>query len=154
MQQALPRKVNTELGIKSPAAKFYNLFATKLNCVQNLCERVPETKLQEGDWHVVGSVINWTYVIDGKVNTCDERIEAIDKHNKTIKYSLFGGDISRNFKTFTLILQVTDNIDGSGAAVKWTIEYEKLHEDNEPPHGWVDYLNKCTGDIDANLFKV
>ncbi|XP_057441424.1 MLP-like protein 34 [Lotus japonicus] len=153
----LAGKLSTEIGIKSPSVKFFNLFATQLHDVQNHCERVVQTKLHEGDWHGVGvgSVKHWTNVIDGKAITLEERIEAIDEEKKTIKHSIYGGDISPHYKTFTLILQVIDKNDGGDAVdvVKWTIEYEKLDEDIEPPHGWMEFLNKGTRDIDANLLK-
>lgn len=60
----LAGKLSTELGIKAPASKFYNLFATQLHEVQNHCERVHHTKLQQGeDWHHSDSVKHWKYVI-------------------------------------------------------------------------------------------
>lgn len=89
---------------------------------------------------------------DGEVHTCQETIESVDEENKTIKYNLFGGDVSKHYKTFKLILEAIDKNDG-GAAIKWTIEYEKINEDFEPPHGWMDYLNKSTKDIDGYLLK-
>lgn len=65
MAHAEARKLSTELGIKSSAAKFYNLLTTQLHEVQNLTGSVHETKLHEGecDWHAVGSLKHWTYVI-------------------------------------------------------------------------------------------
>ncbi|XP_057425268.1 MLP-like protein 34 [Lotus japonicus] len=150
----LAGKLSTEIGIKAPAAKFYDLFAKQLHDVQNHCERVHHTKLHEGeDWHEVGSALkHWTYVIDGEVHTCQERIESVDEENKTIKYSLFDGDIGQHYKTFLLTLQVIENKDGHDT-VKWTVEYEMHHEEKEPPHGWMEYVHKCTRDIDANLLK-
>jgi len=62
-------KLSTEIGIKTPADKFYNLFVTELHEVQNLCERVHHTKLHEGeDWHHTDSVKHWTYVIGNYVS--------------------------------------------------------------------------------------
>ena len=49
---------------------------------------------------------------------------------------------------------MTENNDhGGGASAKWTIEYEKLHEDIEPPNGYMEYFNKITRDVDAHLMK-
>lgn len=57
-------KLSTELGIKASSSKFYNLFASQLNDVQNLCENIHHTKLHQGeDWHGSDSVKHWTYVI-------------------------------------------------------------------------------------------
>ncbi|MGR2462573.1 hypothetical protein ACUX4R_27290 [Salmonella enterica] len=65
----LAGKLSTEIGIKAPAAKFYDLFAKQLHDVQNHCERVHHTKLHEGeDWHEVGSALkHWTYVIGNSI---------------------------------------------------------------------------------------
>ncbi|XP_057428193.1 kirola-like [Lotus japonicus] len=148
----LAGKLITEIELKSPAVKFYNLFAKQLHDAQKISDSVHETKVHEGDWHGIGSVKQWTYVVDGKVITCLERIEAIDEQNKTNKYTLFGGDVSSHYKKFTLIFQVIENNDGHDA-VKWTVEYEKLREDIEPPNGYMDYFNKLTRDVDAHLIK-
>jgi len=45
---------------------------------------------------------------DGKVTTCLESIESVDKENKTITYKLFGEDIDHRFKVFKLIFQAID----------------------------------------------
>ncbi|PNX56894.1 MLP-like protein, partial [Trifolium pratense] len=89
---------------------------------------------------------------DGKVHTCYESIEEVDEQNKKTIFKLFGGDIDEHYKVFKLILEVIDKSDGSAAA-KWTVEYEKINEDIDPPNGWMDYLSKCTRDIDAHLVK-
>ena len=89
--------------------------------------------------------------IDGKVHTCHESIE-VDEQNKKITFKLFGGDIDEHYKVFNLIIEVIDKGDGSGAA-KWTVEYEKINEDIDPPNGWMDLLGKVTREVDAHLVK-
>ncbi|KAL5061866.1 hypothetical protein RYX36_023603 [Vicia faba] len=149
----LSGRLITELGIKTPAERFYKLFAEEFHEVQVHCERVHHAKLHEGeDWHDTDTVKHWTYVIDGEVHTCYESIEEVDKQNKRNTWKLFGGDIDKHYKVFKLTLEVSDKADGSGV-VKWIIEYEKLNEDIDPPNGYMDYLNKCTRDIDAHLIK-
>jgi len=70
----------------------------------------------------------------------------------TISYKLFNGDIDRQFKFFKLIFQVIDKNSG-GAIIKWTIEYERVSEEVDPPYGYIEYLHKCTKDIDGHLVK-
>ncbi|KEH19275.1 putative START-like domain-containing protein [Medicago truncatula] len=148
----LAGKLITELGIKTPGEKFFQLFATQLHEVQNVVERCHHTKLHEGeDWHHSDSVKHWTYVMDGKVHTCNEQVEEVDEQNKKITFKLFGGDIE-NYKVFKLILEVLNKADGS-SAVRWTIDYEKNNEEVETPNGWMDYLSKGTRDIDGHLVK-
>ncbi|CAL5196485.1 unnamed protein product [Lathyrus oleraceus] len=149
----LTGKIITELGIKTPADKFFKLFATELHEVQNHCEGIHHTKLHEGeDWHHFDTVKHWTYVIDGEVHTCDESIEEVDEHNKKITWKVFGGDIDKQYKVFKLILEATDKADGTAVA-KWTVEYEKISEDINPPNGYIDLIFKITRDVDANLVK-
>ncbi|KAK2354334.1 hypothetical protein P8452_74732 [Trifolium repens] len=149
----LAGKLITELGIKTTAEKFFKLCSSEIHEMQNACERVHETKLHRGDdWHDTDKVLHWTYVIDGKVHTCYEIIEEVDEQNKKSTFKLFGGDIDEHYKVFKLIVEVIDKSDGS-ATVKWTIEYEKINEDIDPPNGWMDYLNQLTRDVDAHIIK-
>ncbi|XP_015936925.1 MLP-like protein 43 [Arachis duranensis] len=153
---ALTGKLSSEIGIRAPAAKFFHLLTKQLDHVQNVCERVHETKLHEGDdWHSVGgSVKHWTYVIDGKVTTCKETVESIDEQNLSASYKLFDGDVSKHYKVFKLSFQVSDKEKiNEGATVKWTIEYEKINDDVEAPYGYMEYFDKCTKDIGSHLVK-
>ncbi|KAK7260761.1 hypothetical protein RIF29_27058 [Crotalaria pallida] len=90
--------------------------------------------------------------LTGKVSTAKERIETIDESNKTITYIAFDGDIEKDYKVFKVIFQVAEKDDGSGT-VKWTIEYEKINENIEPPYGYLDCYTKITKDVDAHLLK-
>ncbi|CAJ2657170.1 unnamed protein product [Trifolium pratense] len=129
-------KLSTELGIKTSADKFFKLFASEIHELQNICGSVHETNLHE----------------DGKVQTCHESFEEIDEKNKKIVHKIFGPDIDKSYKIFKLIIEVFDKGDG-GATVKWTVEYEKINEDIDPPYGWLEYVGKCTRDIDAHFLK-
>ncbi|KAL5061877.1 hypothetical protein RYX36_023614 [Vicia faba] len=150
----LSGKLITELGIKTPAERFYKLFAEELHEAQVHCERVHHTKLHEGeDWHDTDTVKHWTYVIDGEVHTCYDSVEEVDEENKKNSWKLFGGDIGKHYKVFKLTLQVTDKADDGTAVAKWTVEYEKINDDIDPPNGWMDYISKCTRDVDGHLSK-
>jgi len=89
---------------------------------------------------------------DGKVTTCLEHIESVDKENKAITYKFFGEDIDPSFKVFKLTFQAIDKEQG-GAIIKWTIEYERVSEEVDPPYGYIEYFHKCTKDIDAHFVK-
>ena len=89
---------------------------------------------------------------DGKVSTCKESIEAIDEQNKSITFNLYDGDISQHYKFFKNTLQVIEKNDGSASA-KWTIEFEKINEDVETPYGYLEFLDKCSKDMDGHLLK-
>ncbi|XP_015936877.1 MLP-like protein 34 [Arachis duranensis] len=151
---ALSGKLSIEIVIHAPAGKFFNLVSKSIHDVQNICERVHHTKLHQGeDWHSIGdSVKHWTYVIDGKVTTCKETIESIDENNKTIKFNLFNGEISQQYKVLKLSIQEIDNSNGSVSA-KWTLEYEKINDNVEAPYGYMELFDKCTKEMDAHLLK-
>jgi len=60
----LSGKISTEIGVHATAAKLFNLLSKQLHQVQNITERVHETKLHHGeDWHHNESIKHWTYVI-------------------------------------------------------------------------------------------
>ncbi|ESW05488.1 hypothetical protein PHAVU_011G183500 [Phaseolus vulgaris] len=146
-------KISTEIGVHATAAKWFNLFATQLHHVQNLTDHIHGTRLHEGeDWHHHETVKHWTYVIDGKVVKAHEKIESLDEEKKTIFYKLFGEDIEHSFKVFKLIFQAIDK-ENHGVIIKWTIEYERLGEEVDPPYGYIEYFHKGTRDIDAHLLK-
>ncbi|CAI8607066.1 unnamed protein product [Vicia faba] len=149
----LAGKLTAELGIKTPADKFFKLYAKESHELQNHCERIHHAKLHEGeDWHDTDTVKHWTYVIDGEVHTCHESIEEVDEEKNKIIWKIFEGDIDKHYKDFKLILEVSDKADGT-AVVKWTIEYEKINEDINPPIAQMDFLCQNTRDADAKLGK-
>ncbi|RDX64233.1 MLP-like protein 31 [Mucuna pruriens] len=151
---ALSGKVETEIEIQAPAAKFYNIFRKQLHHIPNIStERVHGAKVHEGDWENVGSVKHWDFTIEGKKRSAKEKIESIDDDNKSITYSLFDGEISESYKSLRVTLQVIDK--ENGGVVKWTIEYEKLKENivAASPDSYLDFAAKVTKDIDAHLVK-
>ncbi|XP_057728259.1 MLP-like protein 43 isoform X2 [Arachis stenosperma] len=133
---ALNGKLSTEIVIHAPAGKFFNLVTKFLHDVQNICERVHHTKLHQ----------------DGKVTTCKETIESIDENNKTVKFNLFDGDISQQYKVLKVTAQEIDNSNGSVSA-KWTLEYEKINDNVEAPYGYLELYDKNTKEMDAHLLK-
>ncbi|XP_028767196.1 MLP-like protein 34 [Neltuma alba] len=150
---ALAGKLEAEVEVHSPAAKFFSLFVTQLHHVQNISDLVHETKVHQGDWHGVGSdsVKHWSYTIGDKVVNCKEHFEEIDHENKSLTFNLFDGDVGEKYKSLKAKLQVAEK--GSGALAKWTYEYEKLSPEVPPPQGYLDFATKVTKDIDAHLIK-
>ncbi|XP_057443933.1 MLP-like protein 43 [Lotus japonicus] len=142
--------VNGELGFFPSSSVLYN---NKLHDVQNITDAIHEGKLHHGeDWHESDSVKHWTYVIDGKVTTCKENIEVLDEEKKSMTFNLFEGDVEQHYKILKINLQVIDKDDG-GAIAKWSIEYEKVNENVEPPYGYLGYLTKLSKDTDDHILK-
>ncbi|RDX65988.1 MLP-like protein 31, partial [Mucuna pruriens] len=148
----LKGKVVTELGIRSPAAKFFNGYAKQLHNLPNIIGTVHDNKLHEGDWHDIGAIKSWTITTGGKVETFKESIEAIDEQKKSISFKVFDGEVSKDYKMFKIHFQVIDKEEG-GAVTVWTIEYEKMNEDIKPPYHFLDFITAATKDIDAHVQK-
>ncbi|XP_057443319.1 MLP-like protein 28 [Lotus japonicus] len=152
-QQTLSGKVETQIQIQAPAARFYNIFRKKLNHLPNMSTDVHGAKVHKGDWENVGSVKHWDYTIEGKKTCAKEKIEAIDDDNMLLTYSVFDGEISEGYKSFKVILQVIDT--ENGGLVKFTIEYEMLKENitASSPDTFLAFATKVTKDIDAHLVE-
>jgi len=60
---ALSGKVETEIEIQAPAAKFYNVFRKQLEQLPNISNGIHGARLHEGDWENVGSVKHWEYTV-------------------------------------------------------------------------------------------
>ncbi|KAK7273858.1 hypothetical protein RIF29_14922 [Crotalaria pallida] len=151
---ALSGKVEGEIEIQAPAAKFYNIFRKQLHQLPKIAtEHVHGAKVHAGDWENVGSIKDWDYSIEGKKTNAKSKIEAIDDENKSISYSLLDGEVGESYKSLKVILQVNDK--ENGGLVKWSIEYEKLNENNvaASPESYLDFAIKVTKDIDAHLVK-
>ncbi|KAE9588969.1 putative START-like domain-containing protein [Lupinus albus] len=149
---ALKGILSSEVEVHASAFKWFKLFSKELHNVQNTTDRVHKTKLLQGDdWHSIGSVKQWTDIVDGKQSHYKERLDAIDERNKTITYTLFDGDFNKNYNVFKLLFQVIEK--GNNVFIKWTIDYEKMNENVEPPYDFMDHLTKSTKEIDAFLLK-
>ncbi|KAG4982494.1 hypothetical protein AAZX31_10G080400 [Glycine max] len=148
----LKGKMVTELGIRSPAVKFFNVFAKQLHNLQDIVDKVYDGKLHEGDWHDTGSVKSWN-LTTGKVRTFKESIEAIDEQSKSISFKIFDGENSKDYKMYKVHLQVIDIEEEGGVVTIWTIEYEKLNEDVAPPYHYLDIITATTKETDAHVLK-
>ncbi|RDX87728.1 hypothetical protein CR513_30762, partial [Mucuna pruriens] len=139
-------KISIEFGVHATATKWFNLAAKQLHNVQNLTDRVHKATLHHGDdWHHNESIKHWTCIIGGKVTTFEEIIESVDEPNKTITYNIFSEDIGRQYKAFKFILQVIDK-DHDGAIIKWSIEYEGIDEEVNPPYDYIEFLHTSSRD--------
>lgn len=63
----LKGKVETEIEIKAPAEKFYNIFRSRAHHVPNISSgSIQRVQVHEGDWETHGSIKSWNYSV-GKV---------------------------------------------------------------------------------------
>ncbi|MED6107757.1 hypothetical protein PIB30_017249 [Stylosanthes scabra] len=150
---AISGKISVEFEIQVPATKYFNILTKEFHNIQNICERVHGANLHQGDdWHCTDSVKQWTCLIDGKVITCKEKIEAIDEEKKSLSYKLFDGDVGENYKVFNMSVQLSET-NNECALVKWSIEYEKINEDAKTPYAYLEFLEKGTKEVADHLLK-
>ncbi|CAL8995140.1 unnamed protein product, partial [Prunus brigantina] len=98
-----------------------------------------------------GSVKLWKYTVDGNVETLKEKVE-IDEANKLVSLTaLEGSHVLDNYKSYKIILQVTPK--SEGGLVKITLEYQRLNENDPPPHKYHRFLVNVIQDIDAHRLK-
>ncbi|KAL9298214.1 hypothetical protein ACSQ67_024110 [Phaseolus vulgaris] len=150
---SLSGKISTELPVHATAEKWFHIMTKKLHHIQHVAGKIHGAKLHEGDdWHVNDSVKHWTYTLDGKTVTCLETIESVDEENKRIAFKLFGEAIDDKYKVFNIIFEAIEK-DGGSAAVKWSIEYEKVSEEVHAPYGYLELYDHVTRDVDAHLLE-
>ncbi|XP_045798882.1 MLP-like protein 34 [Trifolium pratense] len=154
--KAFGGKLQSEVEIQAPAAKFYNFNRKQLEHLPNISTHINGAK---GDWQNVGFVKQWEFTIAcirwRKKKSAKAKIESIDDENKAITYSVFDGEVSKNYKSLKAIIQVIDKEHGGGGIVKLTYEYEKQKEDitGLSPQSILEFGIKVTKEIDAHLVK-
>ncbi|KAL6969968.1 hypothetical protein U1Q18_041705 [Sarracenia purpurea var. burkii] len=118
----------------------------------NICpELLKKVDLHEGDWETHGSVKEWTYVHEGKMETIKEKM-SIDVENRTITATALKGDCLELYNTYNLILHFIPKGE-TDMVVKITIEYEKKNDDVSPPQKYIDFTVGFIKNLEAQLIK-
>ncbi|EOA22129.1 hypothetical protein CARUB_v10002687mg [Capsella rubella] len=147
--------VEVEVEIKSPAVKFYQVYAGRPNHVAKATStKVQACDLLEGDWGTVGSIVNWNYVYAGKAKVAKERIELVEPEKNLIKFRVIEGDVLALYKSFLITIQATTAKEGGvGSVVKWHLEYERNDENVPHPENYLPFLAEMTKEIDEHLLS-
>lgn len=147
----LEGKLDFEVEIQSSADEFYHIWRNQIYHLPS-SDAIQSVQLHEGEWHSEDAVKLWNYTLEGKALTAKERVE-VDDANKVLTFNIIGGDLLEEFKTFKAIVKTIAKSDGRGSLVKWTLEYEKLHEGVANPNAYIDLEVKLTKDADAHLIN-
>ncbi|KAL7000940.1 hypothetical protein U1Q18_002092 [Sarracenia purpurea var. burkii] len=135
-----------------PADKFFEIFTTKTSLIPSICpEKIKSVEVLQGDGASVGSVRLWKGVLENSDQSATERIEAIDKDNKSVTFETLEGDMTKNHKAIKFTLHAMPK--GKGCLVTWIMEYEKPGEDIAAPTKYLDFTVGIGKDIDAFLQK-
>ncbi|KAI3835275.1 hypothetical protein MKW98_020391 [Papaver atlanticum] len=139
MTQIVKAQIETE--IKCSADKFYNF-----------------VKIIKGDGSL-GTIRQWQYVTpaSSKEMVLKDIVKSVDDENRSITFSVWGGDILTHYKSFGFTLTVTPkdihNIEQSGSKVKWWIQYEKRTEDVRSPDAHIGLVAAITKELGHYLLQ-
>ncbi|GMH01984.1 hypothetical protein Nepgr_003823 [Nepenthes gracilis] len=148
----LTGKLIAEFEIKSSGDLFHDMFSNKPHHISKASpHHIQGCDLHDGEFGTPGSVILWNYKIDGKACVAKEIVEAIDVENKSITFKVIEGDLMNDYKIFKLTIDVTPK--GDTSVVKWTLEYEKLHDGVDEALKILELAIRVTKDIEAHHLK-
>ncbi|XP_039040594.1 MLP-like protein 31 [Hibiscus syriacus] len=147
-------KLDIYVEIKASPQQFHDMFTNRPHHVHHTSsDKIQGCDLHDGEFGKVGTILNWTYVHDGKAKKAKELVEAVDPAKNLITFRVLEGDLLEDYKSFVFAIQASPNRGGSGSVVHWTLEYEKLHEGIDHPESMVEFVKDLSIDIDAHLTK-
>ncbi|KAF3431976.1 hypothetical protein FNV43_RR26910 [Rhamnella rubrinervis] len=147
----LAGKLETDVEINAPSTKFHEIFKHRPHHVSNhASDFVQGCDLHEGEWGAVGSVICWKYFHDGKPKVAKELVEAIDDENNTITFKVLEGDLMEHYKNFRITIKCIPNGDKE-SVIRWSVEYEKIHDEIIDPHTLLEFFNDLSKDLEKHL---
>ncbi|KAG6582114.1 MLP-like protein 43, partial [Cucurbita argyrosperma subsp. sororia] len=145
-------KLETEVHIRASASKFHEILHKRTHHISNVStDKVHGVDLLEGEWGEVGSIICWRYFHDGKARVTKERIEAVDKENNSITFTVIEGDLTEKYKSFKFNIQCIPKEKGS--VIHWVLEYEKLHDEIPDSHTMLQFCVRCLKTLMLILWK-
>ncbi|EPS57581.1 hypothetical protein M569_17236, partial [Genlisea aurea] len=111
-------------------------------------EKLYNCHLHEGSYGTNGSVIEWEYFLDGKVQRSKQILQDIDEEKRHVGFQMIEGDLFELYKDvfITTDVETKDGVD----FITWTIEYELLKPDNPHPLSLINYFIDFTKDVEAH----
>ena len=75
--------------------------------------------------------------------------EDVDEENNSFTWTMLEGDLEKSYKSFKMKIQCIPK--DKGSVIRYTLEYEKLHEGIPDPHTLLQLCVDVAKDIDAYL---
>ncbi|KAG8634754.1 MLP-like protein 28 [Manihot esculenta] len=145
-------KLEIHFWIDAPADQFHDVFSSRPYLIPNMSpHKILSVDLLEGEWGKEGAIICWKYFYGGSVQVAKQVIETIDNVNLLTVYKVIEGDVLKEYKSFKLTVQATPK--GEGSVVRWTLEYEKIHENIQDPYSLLEFIVQFSKDVSAHLVK-
>ncbi|XP_043808375.1 MLP-like protein 28 [Manihot esculenta] len=119
--------------------QFHDVFSSRPYLIPNMSpHKILGVDLLEGEW-------------DGSVTVAKDLIETIDNVHLLTVFKVIEGDVLKEYKSFKLTVQATPK--GEGSVVRWTLEYEKIHENIRDPYSLLEFIVQFSKDVSAHLVK-
>ncbi|KAL5726270.1 hypothetical protein ACHQM5_009325 [Ranunculus cassubicifolius] len=146
-------KASSEREIKCSPHKFYEHVKYSLHHLHTIFpEGYTDGRILEGDGESVGSLRQWKYILPAnEEHTVKARTTKQDDENMVIALFAEDGDVHNHYQHFTAVVQVFPKDEGS--MVKWTVEFEKHHDEIPDPHLFLELFDKITEKVDAHVHK-
>ncbi|XP_023529047.1 MLP-like protein 34 [Cucurbita pepo subsp. pepo] len=140
--------------LKSSPEKFYGFFRNHMGeLVHMFPDHFQSFHFLEGQNFDDGSVVQWKYHL-GFPEAAKVRMRVMDEA-RTIIYEVVEGDALKHYKAFRVKLEtVSGDLNKVGANfAKWTIEYEKAHQNVASPETYLELALQVTKGLDAYLYR-
>ncbi|KAL7000943.1 hypothetical protein U1Q18_002095 [Sarracenia purpurea var. burkii] len=145
-------KVDLQKEYNCSADEFFEIFTSKTSLIPNICPlKVKSVEVLQGDGATVGSIRRWKCGFENSEQSATERVEAIDKNNKSVTFEVLEGDMTKHHKVIKFTLHVTPK--GKGCLVNWSMENEKLNSSAADLKKYHDFSVDIGEDIAAFLEK-
>ncbi|KAL3831048.1 hypothetical protein ACJIZ3_019850 [Penstemon smallii] len=147
----LPCKLTAQLAFKAGGDVFHHLLANRPKHLSNVSPgKIQGCDLHQGEFGKNGSIIQWSYTLDGKQQIAKEMIQDINLEKKQISFKMVEGDLMELHKNMIITMHVETK--GGVDFVTWTIEYELHSEENPHPLSFLNFLIEFTKDVETHIF--
>lgn len=89
--------------------------------------------------------------LDGKPRVAKQLVEAIDLGNNSITFKMLEGDLLEQYKTFKITIKCNPKVGNNGSVIRWTMEYEKLHDKIVDPHTLAAFFRELSKGLEEHL---
>ncbi|XP_057537555.1 MLP-like protein 31 [Amaranthus tricolor] len=149
---SLKRKLEGEVEIRAAAGDVYfDLYKNRPHHLSHSSPHFIQTcELLQGQFGKPGSIILWRYNLGGKPRIGKCVIEEVNEEKKLMKHRNVEGNLKEEYKTLSGTFQVIPTDNNETCIVKWTYEYEKLHDGVVEPTALLDACLHSAKQVDVH----
>ncbi|KAI4320291.1 hypothetical protein MLD38_033787 [Melastoma candidum] len=138
-QMSQVSRVSVHVDLTCPADKFYGMFRKNIGQLVQISPlpTFPSLEPRLPFSYALGHFLGTPLTVKARHDTNDA--------TKTITFTALEGDLLKVFKSFKVKLQVERGV------AKWSLEFEKINPSMPNPTEYVDFLNKVSKGLNAQL---